>query len=227
MNARLLELYERQQAGEDIEIAYWNSDAWGRSANGGSTDSRWHANPGAIQKIDDDLKLSICPAEGQGGLHATHEPHKWEGRRVWIVALFGDIQSSIDKMAARKREIVCEITPDDLLSPQIAARMGVFSKYLQSADLQWAYLRDADLRGADLRDADLQCADLRGAVLRRGELRRADLRDAVLRRADLRDADLQCADLRGADLRRADLRRADLRGARLPFGYQPQKSALT
>ena len=46
---------------------------------------------------------------GSGALHATWNPEKWKGDRLWIVALYGDIAIGDDKLGARKREIVAEI----------------------------------------------------------------------------------------------------------------------
>jgi len=249
---RLRELHDDP----DAWITYWCSDQWGRSANGGSTDRQWHAEPGKVQKIDDGLKLAACPRRGEGGLHGTRHPHQWKGCRVWIVALLGERVGGDGKQAARRREIICEVRPEDVFSPQIAARFEMV-EHLRDADLWGAYLCGADLRGADLRyakawgadlgyvnlrDADLRYADLRGADLRYVNLRDADLRYVNLRDADLwgadlcgadlRDADLWGADLCGADLRGADLRYAkawgaDMQDADLPDSFDPPDSAIT
>jgi hypothetical protein len=38
-------------------------------------------------------------------------PSKWKGERVWLVALFGEVQGDDEKMCALKREILGEIIP--------------------------------------------------------------------------------------------------------------------
>lgn len=50
--------------------------------------------------------LEICTANA---LHATFDPHKWKGQRLWIVALKGEVQRDLTKIGALEREIVCEI----------------------------------------------------------------------------------------------------------------------
>jgi len=145
----------------DAWVGYWCSDQWGRSANGGSTDAPWHAEPGKVQQIDDDLMLAVCPTrQNEGGLHATRHPHQWQGSRVWIVALIGEKIIDHDKCAARKREIICEVRPDDVMCPQIAARLALTDLPMRHADLRYADLRYADLRYADLRYANLLNANL-------------------------------------------------------------------
>jgi hypothetical protein len=37
------------------------------------------------------------------------DPTKWKGERLWVVALYGEIQRQDDKFAALKRTIICEI----------------------------------------------------------------------------------------------------------------------
>ena len=41
-------------------------------------------------------------------LHATTDPPRWQGDRVWIVALFGEVQRAGDKLGALHREILGE-----------------------------------------------------------------------------------------------------------------------
>ena len=83
-------------------LAFWKSDKHGRPANGGYAQEA--AAPGLVQTVPGPLKL--C----QGGtLHATMNPDKWQGERLWVVALFGEIQWQDDKCGALKREIIGEI----------------------------------------------------------------------------------------------------------------------
>ena len=83
-------------------LALWKSNAAGRPANGG-VEVR-SASPGLRQEAPGPLKL--CTA---GCLHATLRPSSWQGDRVWIVALEGDVVGDTEKMGALKREIICEV----------------------------------------------------------------------------------------------------------------------
>ena len=85
-------------------LAFWRSDANGLPINGGRSDMTPPAVPGLIQEIAG--PLHICTDHA---LHATMLPDKWKGERLWIVALFGEIQQQNDKFAALKREIVGEV----------------------------------------------------------------------------------------------------------------------
>ena len=90
-------------------IAYWRSTPSGRSANGGNMSVE--ARPGLVQEVSGPLEL--C---GAGALHATLNPPAWEGERIWVVALFGEVQEQADKLGALKREIIGEClfdTPSD------------------------------------------------------------------------------------------------------------------
>lgn len=163
-------------------LAYYCSDDEGRPANGGSGTV---AIPGATHHPADP-DFAPCTA---GAVHGTREPHRWDGRRVWVVALRG-IVHRCDVIAATEREIIGEVTPTDCIDPRIAVRIGVHLDRLAGADLTGADLSYADLSGADLTGANLTCAILRGA----------NLREANLREANLRGADLDGAHLDGADL---------------------------
>ena len=50
--------------------------------------------------------LAVCTARA---LHATLEPGKWKGDRLWIVALYGEVQQDGDKLGALKREFLAEV----------------------------------------------------------------------------------------------------------------------
>lgn len=59
---------------------------------------------GLVQVITGPLEL--C---GSRALHATLNPEKWKGERLWIVALRGELAFSDDKVGALEREIICEV----------------------------------------------------------------------------------------------------------------------
>src|SRR5581483_3430160 len=82
-------------------LAFWRSDPNGLPSNGGS--AKEPARPGLVQELTG--KLSIC----HRGFHATMNPDKWNGERLWIVALYGEVVWQDDKCAAMKREILGEI----------------------------------------------------------------------------------------------------------------------
>ena len=81
-------------------LAYWRSNKDGTPANGGTGGAR---KAGDVERIPGPLRL--C---GGGALHATETPPKWEGKRVWIVALFGEVLDDGDKLGALHREILGE-----------------------------------------------------------------------------------------------------------------------
>jgi len=90
----------RALRGENVTVAYWRSDANGKPCNGGRGAA---VNPGLVQKIKG--PLALC---GDGALHATLIPPKWEGDRVWIVAMHGEVKWQDDKCGALEREIIGE-----------------------------------------------------------------------------------------------------------------------
>ena len=98
---------KQQQRFIDLEkseavLALWKSDAGGKASNGGAHTTAVY--PGLVEKIDGPLE--ICT---QHALHATMNPDKWKGERVWVVALFGEVQQLNDKYGALIREIVGEV----------------------------------------------------------------------------------------------------------------------
>jgi len=202
----LLERLDRQRA----VFCYWCSDAWGFPSNGGTCTVR--ARP-ALEQTEPG-PMSLCE---RGTLHATREPHRWQGVRVWVVALLGDVVEQDHKLGALKRVFVGEFLPGDQCPPSCRAAMR--------ADLRGANLGGANLRGADLGGADLRGANLGGANLERADLGGADLGGAYLGGANLElanfggaylgGANLELADLGGAYLGGAYLGGADLRGANL------------
>jgi hypothetical protein len=86
-------------------LAFWKSDENGSPANGGSGTI---ARDGLIEKIEGPLE--ICTRRA---LHATTDPPKHKGERLWLVAMRGELQFSDDKVGALEREIICELKPPD------------------------------------------------------------------------------------------------------------------
>ena len=84
-------------------IGFWKSDDSGRPCNGGLGDP---VTVGQVQQVSG--KLTICH---RGCFHATLEPQKWKGKRLWLVALTGPIVREGDKAGAQTREILGEVTP--------------------------------------------------------------------------------------------------------------------
>ena len=84
-------------------IGFWKSDQAGRPCNGGSGEP---AIVGQVQQATG--PLTLCK---KGCLHATLEPQKWKGERLWLVALTGKILRDGDKAGAQTREILGEVTP--------------------------------------------------------------------------------------------------------------------
>jgi hypothetical protein len=37
------------------------------------------------------------------------DPAQWQGSRLWVVALYGEVKSEADKFGALRREIIAEI----------------------------------------------------------------------------------------------------------------------
>jgi hypothetical protein len=138
-------------------IAYWCSDAHGRPANR-DFDSplkarEWTARPGLVQRVTGPLET--CSGRA---LHATLEPHRWRGVRVWIVALVGETKADSDhKFGSLHREIVGEVLPEEAIDHSSAARLG-------RKDLDGARLVGASLDGASLVGANLDGASLDGAI---------------------------------------------------------------
>ena len=85
-------------------LAFWKSSKDGLPSNGGSQNEPAH--PGLVQEISG--PLALC---GPKSLHATLNPDKWTGERLWLVALHGEVHFQQDKCGALKREILVEIAP--------------------------------------------------------------------------------------------------------------------
>ena len=82
------------------KIAFWKSTKSGMPANGGNGAP---VSTGMVQV--DSGPLNLCRP---GTLHATAIPPKWEGDRLWIVAMHGKTKKENDKVGALKREIIGE-----------------------------------------------------------------------------------------------------------------------
>ena len=192
-------------------IAYWNSDNFGMPANhevGFDSYPEMRAYPGLIQEVSGPLEL--C---GKHALHATFQPHKWKGSRVWIVALWGEVKRDDDKVGSLTREILGEILPCEALDYSVACRLG--RKDLDGANLEVADLSRANLEGAHLFRAHLEGAHLEGANLDVANLSGANLEGANLEGANLEGTNLEGANLEVADLSRANLYVANLFEANL------------
>ncbi len=61
------------------------------------------AAPGVVHK--EQGPLSLCH---QGTLHASLLPPKWQGERLWIVALHGEVVGDDEKFGCLEREILGE-----------------------------------------------------------------------------------------------------------------------
>ncbi len=83
-------------------LLFWRSGADGKPCNGGSGPAVY---PGLVGRIDG--KASLC----KRGFHATAIPSKWNGSRIWLVELRGEVvYGGDDKFCATEREIIREIT---------------------------------------------------------------------------------------------------------------------
>jgi len=82
-------------------LAFWKSLSNGTPANGGS------GKPVAVGDVQkENGPLVLCR---KGTLHATLDPHKWKGDRLWIVALYGEVARDQSKVGALEREILGEV----------------------------------------------------------------------------------------------------------------------
>jgi len=93
------EAYIHREAG--AVVALWRSNVDGTPANGGTNTK---AVPGLVEETPGPLEL--CKS---GTLHATFRPEKWQGGRLWVVALYGDVAITEDKLGALKRVIIAEV----------------------------------------------------------------------------------------------------------------------
>jgi uncharacterized protein YjbI with pentapeptide repeats len=194
---------------EGATIAFTLTGPDGEPCNGGTSLQEDHARPGLVQKSKGPLKL--CKS---GVFHATLEPHRWRGSRVWIVALYGEVQRDGDfKLGALKREFIGEVLAHEAIDPRIGIKLG--RKDLAGADLSKASLDGADFSGANLSEASLYKASLYGAELNGANFSRAYLCEASLIGAYLCKTNLSEANLSRASLCRASLNKVDLSGAKL------------
>ncbi len=88
--------------GLGVPIAFWRSDVNGQPSNGGRANIP-ATQPGVIHTARG--PLSLCK---DGTLHATLIPPKWQGARIWIVALHGKIIGDDEKFGCLEREILGE-----------------------------------------------------------------------------------------------------------------------
>ena len=98
-SAQRSRLAELQKLG--AKIAFWRSNEAGDACNGGAL-----ATPASVGVVHKEKgPLNLCH---RGTLHATLLPPKWEGARVWIVALLGEVVGDDEKYGALEREIIGE-----------------------------------------------------------------------------------------------------------------------
>lgn len=99
--------YEKFKA-QDARIAYWRSDAEGRACNHtpprNITERNEPRNPGMGEIVSGNLTLCTSSA-----LHATLRPPRWNGSRLWIVALLGEVIGDDEKFASQHRIIIGEV----------------------------------------------------------------------------------------------------------------------
>jgi uncharacterized protein YjbI with pentapeptide repeats len=208
---------------EGATIAFTLTGPDGEPCNGGVSPQEEYAKPGLVQESKGPFEFCY-----PGVFHATLEPHRWEGSRVWIVALYGKVQKEGNayKLGALKREFIGEVLAHEALDPRVGVRLGrkdlagadlsyanLYKVNLSEASLYRAGLYGANLHGARLSGAGLSEANLSGADLTGADLSGTNLRGAYLNGANLSCADLTGADFRGANLNKANLSRADFRRA--------------
>jgi hypothetical protein len=190
---------------EGATIAFTLTGPEGEPCNGGESSQDQYARPGLTQESKGPFKLCY-----PGVFHATLEPHRWEGSRVWIVALYGKVECEANtyKLGALKREFIGEVLAHEAMDPRIGIKLG--RKDLAGSDLSGASLYEADLCGADLSGAKLH-----GAYFYRVNLSEANLRGANLSYETLYETDLSKANLEGTNLRWANFNKASLSEANL------------
>ena len=96
-------LAESYRQNPDSVLCFWRSGLDGRPCNGGGGPPR---TVGMVEEIAGPLRVG-----GPHALHGTLLPQQWQGPRLWVVALRGEIQYSngLSKLGALKRTIVAEI----------------------------------------------------------------------------------------------------------------------
>ena len=82
------------------KICFWRSKKDGTAMHGRKIEP---ATPGLVQTVKGPLELCSNRA-----LHATLIPPKWEGDRLWVVALIGETVGDDEKYGALQREIIGE-----------------------------------------------------------------------------------------------------------------------
>ena len=92
----------QERAAKGCMIGFWRSSAAGQPANGGSSSKK--AEVGLVEDIKGPLE--ICTPNA---LHATTEPWRWKGERLWVVAIYPPYIRKEDKIGGLKREILAEI----------------------------------------------------------------------------------------------------------------------
>lgn len=103
------ERYNQLKNDDGVRLAYWRSDKEGLPCNGGIRDAAIAAlRMTQIEEIEGPLVLCTKAA-----LHATLRPPLFNGSRLWIVALHGEVIGDDEKFGALRREIVGEAIETD------------------------------------------------------------------------------------------------------------------
>lgn len=85
-------------------LAYWRSDRAGLPCNGGDPGGIGGAAYVGERRVIQG-PLVACTKQA---LHATLRPPRWNGSRLWLVALFGEVAGDAEKFAALERLIIAE-----------------------------------------------------------------------------------------------------------------------
>ena len=86
-------------------LAFWRSDIAGRAANHSQYDAGPERKVGTLEELPGPLEPCT-----RNALHATLQPAKFKGDRLWIVAMYPPVvRVDNEKMASLKREILAEV----------------------------------------------------------------------------------------------------------------------
>ena len=87
-------------------VALWRSDEKGMPANlpDDCKANLEPAAPGVVHEVAGPLRVA-----SKNAVHATMHVGDWKGGRLWLVALYGEVQHTDQKMGALKREILAEL----------------------------------------------------------------------------------------------------------------------
>lgn len=167
-------MWTQQQIDRSLEleaqgaiIAFYCSDRNGLPANGGAATEKYMMVPGAIHEVNGPLELCTPRA-----LHATMQPHRWFGTRVWVVAMLRKIIGDDNRLGSLRREVIGEILLEECISPQVLIRLKI---NFSGADFSGVYLSGAKLYKVNFSGANLSGANFFGADLSGVNLSEANL----------------------------------------------------